>query len=98
MRLPGGDGSGCGTPARRAPLHQAEGTAQLREVYGTSAQPVDAALFLLHTEGLIESRQGTGTFVLARRCSPTAPLDQPSPTPAIKRFTSSQRSTLTFFS
>ncbi|MFK3981519.1 winged helix-turn-helix domain-containing protein [Micromonospora sp. NPDC050397] len=37
---------------------------ELREIYGTSAQPVDAALFMLRTEGFIEGRQGKGTFVL----------------------------------
>lgn len=37
---------------------------ELRDIYGTSAQPVDAALFMLRTEGLIEGRQGKGTFVL----------------------------------
>ncbi|MFI0791684.1 winged helix-turn-helix domain-containing protein [Micromonospora rubida] len=40
---------------------------ELREAYGTSAQPVDAALFLLRAEGLIEGRQGKGTFVLGAR-------------------------------
>jgi GntR family transcriptional regulator len=37
---------------------------ELKDIYGTSAQPVDAALFMLRTEGLIEGRQGKGTFVL----------------------------------
>ncbi|WP_318783714.1 winged helix-turn-helix domain-containing protein [Plantactinospora soyae] len=40
---------------------------ELREIYGTSAQPVDAALFMLRTEGYVEGRQGKGTFVTDKR-------------------------------
>lgn len=36
---------------------------QLAEQYGTSAQPVDSAMFVLRGEGLIQGRQGKGIYV-----------------------------------
>lgn len=36
---------------------------QLAEKYGTSAQPVDTALFMLRTAGIVVGRQGKGVYV-----------------------------------
>lgn len=54
------------TDGRLSPGDKLPSKRELRDIYGTSAQPVEAALFLLRAEGLIEGRQGKGTFVLER--------------------------------